>query len=226
MASGYYGVDRKRFLAMPFTPSPLLAQVYAMDKDAVLKKYHLEAGYFFYPAQFWAHKNHIRILQALIILRDEKGWMPKVVFSGKDHGNRSYIEEFIQKNKLKSQVKILGFVPSGDMRALYENSKAVIMPTYFGPTNLPPLEAWSLGIPLIYSENLVEQAGEAALLVDPDSAVDLAKAMSLSTDREVRLRLINAAKIRLADIESERKNSEDHLLSVLLKFSMRRQCWK
>jgi len=64
----------------------------------------------------------------------------------------------------------LGFVPIEDMRGLYEGSLAIVMPTYFGPTNIPPLEAWTLEKPLIYSTHLAEQAGDAALLIDPNNA--------------------------------------------------------
>jgi glycosyltransferase involved in cell wall biosynthesis len=110
MASEYYGVESNRFLAMPLTPSQFLSEGNSVNAKEVLIKYRLEANYLFYPAQFWGHKNHIRILQALIILRNENGWKPTVVFSGKDYGNLEYINEFIANNMLKSQVKIIGFV--------------------------------------------------------------------------------------------------------------------
>lgn len=80
MASQYYGVERNRFLAMPLTPSPFLECAQVIKAEEVLLKYNLESDYFYYPAQFWAHKNHIRILQALVTLRDTRAWMPCVVF--------------------------------------------------------------------------------------------------------------------------------------------------
>ena len=226
MASHYYGIDRNRFLAMPFAPTPFLEKVYTLKAIDVLKKYSLEAEYFFYPAQFWAHKNHIRILQALLTLRDDHGWKPNVVFSGKDYGNRGHIEKFIQINKLKLQVKILGFVPSEDIRGLYQNAMAVVMPTYFGPTNLPPLEAWSLGIPMIYSSHLIEQTGNAALLVDPDNTIGLAEAMRQCTKSEIRDQLISAGYQKLADIAVQRASAEVELCKILDKFAARRECWE
>lgn len=225
IASHHYGIERDRLLAMPFAPSPLLDEAHSLEKDEVLKKYRLESDYFFYPAQFWAHKNHIRILQALLYLRERHDWVPKVVFSGKDHGNLGYVQKFIKVNKLEAQVNILGFVPSEDMRGLYENAVAVVMPTYFGPTNLPPLEAWALGKPLIYSAHLAEQTGNAALLVNPDDAVDLAKAMLLCTKPAVHDQLVESGKQRLADIEKQRSAAEDQLCIALDRFAARRQCW-
>jgi glycosyltransferase involved in cell wall biosynthesis len=58
-------------------------------------------------------------------------------------------------------------------------SVGLVMPTFFGPSNIPPLEAWHFGRPVITSdiEGLREQSGDAALLVDPRSAEALAEAM-------------------------------------------------
>lgn len=225
MASHYYGIERNRFIAMPFAPTPFLEKAHALKASDVLNKYSLEAGYFFYPAQFWAHKNHIRILEAILILRDDHNWKPSVVFSGKDYGNLAHIEKFIKTNMIGSQIKILGFVPSADMRGLYENAIGVVMPTYFGPTNLPPLEAWSLGKPLIYSSQFAEQAGNAALLVDPDNAHELVDAMLLFTKKEICSKLICAGYQRLADIACQRVCAEEQLCIMLEKFALRRKCW-
>jgi glycosyltransferase involved in cell wall biosynthesis len=151
-----YGIDKERFLTMPFGPSPIFKVSSALSVRSTLEKYKLEQGYFFYPAQFWSHKNHIRILEALIILQKRDFW-PRLVFVGGDQGNLSIIELFIQKNSLQGQVNLLGFVPPNDMQGLYEGCRAVVMPTYFGPTNMPPLEAWLFSKPLIYSAHLKEQ---------------------------------------------------------------------
>jgi len=225
MASQYYGIGRDRFLAMPLSPTPFLQEVSATTAAEVATKYDLEADYFFYPAQFWSHKNHIRILQALVELRNLHAWSPTVVFSGKDNGNLAHVERFIKAHHLESQVKLLGFAASEDMRGLYENAMAVVMPSYFGPTNLPPLEAWSLGVPLIYSAHLREQAGNAALLIDPDSFTELADAMISCGKSEVRDQLIVAGRIRLEEISMQRDEAEAKLCGVLKRFAARRECW-
>lgn len=99
------------------------------------------------------------------------------------------------------------------------------MPTYFGPTNLPPLEAWSLNKPLIYSSHLADQAGNAALLVDPDSADELAKAMIQCDDPAICNQLIEAGKQRLKHFEAQRAIAEDNLIKKLEQFAAQRRCW-
>jgi glycosyltransferase involved in cell wall biosynthesis len=220
-----YGIDFDRFLPMPFAQSPFLDSLHALSKSEILKKRMLEEGYFYYPAQFWAHKNHIRILEALLLLR-VRGSQMKVVFTGHDYGNCDYLKKFILQNGLQKQVSILGFVEAEEIRGLYQGAVAVIMPTYFGPTNLPPIEAWSLGVPLIYSSHLAEQAGDAALLVDPDSADELAEAMIKCSDLRVRMKLVESGRERLRFFANQRSIAEKNLLEKLHLFAARRRCWE
>ena len=219
-----YGIDAERLLPMPFAPAPSLSAASSTDKATVLSKYGLQEGYFFYPAQFWAHKNHIRILQALVQLK-ARGQAVSVAFAGGDQGNRRHVETFVAANALRDQVRLLGFVPAEDMRGLYEGCRAVVMPTYFGPTNMPPLEAWLIGKPLIYSSQFREQAGEAALCVDPDDADALARAMQACSDDETCATLVNAGAARLLQIEQQRKEAEAELLARLRQFEAKRSCW-
>ena len=219
-----YGVDRERCLAIPMLPSPLLKDEFNLAKSVVLKNYQLEEGYFFYPAQFWSHKNHVRILEALVLLR-KAGESFRVVFAGGDKGNRSHIEKLVMQYALSQQVKILGFVPSEHMRGLYEGSVAVVMPTYFGPTNLPPMEAWMIRKPLIYSSHLMENAGDAAIYANPDSAIELADAMKASTDTETASRLVENGTKRMHQLEQQRNASEVELINRLTEFESRRKCW-
>jgi glycosyltransferase involved in cell wall biosynthesis len=224
-AARRYGVDRERLLPMPFAPAGFLDERMANDMGSVLRKHGLAEGYLFYPAQFWAHKNHIRILQALVILR-ERGRHPSVVFAGGDKGNRRHVEGFAERHDLRGQVRFLGFVPAQDMRALYEGCSAVVMPTYFGPTNLPALEAWLIGKPLVYSRYLAEQSGDAAIGADPDDAQDLARAIEDSLEPAMSAKLVALGRLRLQQIEQQRSAAEAELLRRLQQFESRRQCWE
>jgi glycosyltransferase involved in cell wall biosynthesis len=223
-AARCYGVDRDRFVPMPFAASAFLDPGNSVDKAAVLGRYGLEEGYFFYPAQFWAHKNHVRILEALALL-GARGQRLRAAFAGGNQGHRAHVERLIEAHGLRDQVRILGFVPPEDMRGLYEGCGAVVMPTYFGPTNIPPLEAWLVGKPLIYSTSCSEQAGDAALCVDPDNAGELAEAMQACGDAATRDRLVRAGTARLREIERQRKAAEAALLERLRQFEARRRCW-
>jgi glycosyltransferase involved in cell wall biosynthesis len=194
-----YGMEPDRAVCIPFSSSTYVSQSTVDDAAgdrAVLKKHNLEAGYLFYPAQFWSHKNHATVLAALALLRD-RGLRRELVLCGSDRGARSGVEAQIARMNLGDQVHILGFVPSSELGALYRNASALVMASYFGPTNLPPMEAWTVGTPLIYPEAFKAQAGDAAILFDYDDPTTLADAIVKVDSREERDRLALASKDRL-----------------------------
>lgn len=57
----------------------------------------------------------------------------------------------------------------------------MVMPSYFGPTNIPPLEAMALGCPVIVSNKyaMPEQVGDAGLSFNPDSPEEIAQKIEL-----------------------------------------------
>ena len=222
-----YGIDLDRLFAMPFSPSSFLSTDIKNDLNHAIEKYQLTEKYFFYPAQFWAHKNHIRIVQAFKLI--EKPLREKnisVVFCGGDKGVMEHIRSAIKHHELNRSFKILGFVPPSDMVALYKSAIALIMPTYFGPTNLPPLEAWQCGIPVIYSKIFSSQVGDAAIMVDPDSAESLSEAMLQILEPECAMTMVERGFKRLRQLDLERNITEKLFVEGLRKFEKRLECWK
>jgi glycosyltransferase involved in cell wall biosynthesis len=226
IASLHFGVDKERFISLPLSESPFLKNLASANIFNVKKVYKLAKDYFFYPAQFWPHKNHIRILQALLLLRDSQDLKLNVVFSGKDYGNLNYLSDFIKNNKLNSQVQFLGFVPADHMRGLYENSKAVVMPTYFGPSNIPPIEAWSLGIPLIYPANLSKKFKKAVIAIDQNCEKDLANALIAVTKPQIRKKLIVEGYKFLEQQNKNRLLAFKKLAYKIKEFSKIRETWR
>ena len=102
------------------------------------------------------------------MLKDKHNIELDVVFSGGDAGNLDYIKSIVRTLDLTKQVYFLGFIDNDDVVSLYKNSLALVMPTYFGPTNIPPIEAFILGVPVLYSDlpELTDQVRGAALLLD------------------------------------------------------------
>ena len=219
-----YRVQSNRLLSMPFGPTPDIS-LRSMSIEFVRNAYKLPESYFFYPAQLWPHKNHQRIFEALSILRSEGKYFNLVLVGG-DKGNFDYLNKRVRALDLSDQVFFLGLVPPNHMKALYQASVAVVMPTYFGPTNLPPLEAWQLGVPLIYSRGMLEQAGEAARLVNPDSSESLVSAMKEVVKNDVRDELVLYGYQRLQEIDLARGKAEQELLMRLVLFELRLKCWK
>jgi glycosyltransferase involved in cell wall biosynthesis len=198
----YIGEDRIRVLPyyppIAQTPPPNAGQL-----AAVAAKYGLPKRFFFYPAQFWRHKNHELILRAAKLLLDQGEVVP-FVFCGA-YSDYFRARNFIELRTLASQLRVpiyyVGAVPAEDVAALYCLSAGLVMPTFFGPTNIPPLEAWHYGRPVIASNirGMREQIGDAGLLVDPRSPADLASALlRLWKDDRLGAELAGRGKILLS----------------------------
>jgi glycosyltransferase involved in cell wall biosynthesis len=218
-----YGIQKERILLIPFSVSPLLNL--KLEKN-ILKTEMSEDDYFFYPAQFWPHKNHIRIFEALEILRDKFSWKPKIFLTGYNHGNLSFLMKWAKDHNLDSQINYLHFVESSKISDLYKNAFAVIMPTYFGPTNLPPLEAWKYGTPLINSKDLEWVSESNALLIDPDDVNTLVSAMTKVKDLETRTQIVAGGLLVLEEINSVFISQESKLKDELRKYEIRKATWK
>ena len=203
---GSYGAREDRIKVLPYLPAHYLPQnVTEGEKLRVKNKYSLPERYMFYPAQFWPHKNHAVIIQALERLRRVNDVKIPVVFCGSHTGeirenHFRFITNMGRYCGVADQIHYLGYVPDEDMGALYAGAVALVMPTFFGPANIPYLEAWAFECPVITSDirGIREQIGEAGILVDPHSPQAWADAMlSLWTNENMRVRLREKGRDRL-----------------------------
>jgi len=130
----------------------------------------LPEQYLFYPAQLWTHKNHVNLFKALSILLPEFPDLHLVLAGSRQKGDDK-IFETIHELSLQPRVRFLGYVQDSCMPILYKKAHALVMPTFFGPTNIPTLEAFYYGCPAVISDlpGVTEQTGDAALLFDPKS---------------------------------------------------------
>ncbi|MCW5877456.1 MAG: glycosyltransferase family 4 protein [Anaerolineales bacterium] len=191
----FYQVPADRIHILPH-PTP----GYALQASELPLPVGLEAGYLFYPAQFWAHKNHYNLLLALQQLR-QQGLRVPLVLTGSDYGNKAYIQQAVQAMGLGDQVHFLGFVEQETLLALYQHALALSYVSFFGPENLPPLEAFALGCPVLAAkvDGAEEQLADAALLVDPASPEAIAGGITkLHKDAKLRQRLAARGRQRAA----------------------------
>lgn len=224
-----YNIDHDRIYIIPFEPSVSARMSITANSKIefnVLKKYLLETPYIFYPAQFWAHKNHVYILKGLHILEQRYGIKIGAIFSGGDQGNLNYVQSIACELNLQNRVRFTGFVNNSEIIEFYKQAIALVMPSYFGPTNIPPLEAFTLGVPVLYSDKvgMREQVANAALLMDLENPESMANHLKkLIYDDQLRTNLIEAGNLR-----AEYFNSIDRvaiLKSIVMKFSHKRIAW-
>lgn len=170
-----YSVDEKKVFPLPYVAPTYM---YKAGTANIREKHNLPEKYFYYPAQLWTHKNHMALIHAICELKNELPDISIVLSGASKKGSNKLYHEAI-KLGVSDRIHFLGYISDQDVVALYKSARALIMPTYFGPTNIPPLEAMVVGCPMALSNNyaMPEQCGDAALYFNPDSLKEITDVM-------------------------------------------------
>ena len=190
----FYQLAEPRVRVFPL-PTPTFALKAPESTIDVRARFGIDRTYIFYPAQFWPHKNHVNLILALKWLKEQKGLNFILALCGSDKGNLAFVKGFVEKQGMNDQVRFLGFVSKEELVALYRQALALTFVTCCGPDNIPPLEAFALGCPVIAStvRGAQEQYGDSVLPVKPSDPEAIGQAIwDLHSDERLRERLVKA----------------------------------
>ena len=225
-ASSFYRVPEQNIRVLPH-PAPAFAlEAGRSEASPAGEKLARGRPYLFYPAQFWPHKDHVTALRALRTLKN-RGLDLRLVLCGSDKGNRGWVEAECSRLGLARDVEFEGFVTRERLVALYRDAFALVYPSWFGPENLPPLEAFAIGCPVVAASvpGSEEQLGDAALLFETGDEVSLATAIEgLWSDPSLRSRLIEAGYDRARSFTP--LHFARGLLEIIDEFEPARRCWE
>lgn len=221
----FYQVPAENILTLPHpTPAYALRDQGGASMKAI-EALGVRAPFVLYPAQFWPHKNHVNLLLAIADLK-RKGTTVSLALVGSDKGNRQFVSDLAAREGISGQVHFLGFVERDTLVALYRHALALTYASWCGPENLPPLEAFALGCPVIATRipGAEEQLGDAALLCEPGNPAGMSDAIArMLADEPLRARLVEAGRIR-----ARRFTAPDFVagaLNFLDEFAAIRRCW-
>ncbi|HXX74287.1 MAG TPA: glycosyltransferase family 1 protein [Nitrospiraceae bacterium] len=178
------------------------------DVVKVVQRLGVDRPYFYLPNQFWKHKNHRVVVNALCILKD-RGISACVIASGNvtDHRQPGYFNELMSQVReagVENRFVPVGTVPYSDLLALMAGAIAVINPSLFEGWSTTVEEAKSMGKLVLLSDIGVhrEQAPGHGRYFSPDDAEGLAKLMEEAQsghDDAVDQQMIQAAQEALPD---------------------------
>lgn len=156
-------------------------EVPATAGSALQFKYKLPKRYFILPNQFWVHKNHSVVVEALGLLKKE-GKSLTVVATGnpKDYRRPGHYEALMQRTRelgVEENFRPLGIVPYEDLAGLMRHAVAVINPSLFEGWSTTVEEVRALGKQSLLSSIPVhlEQSPPRAHFFDPHDAEDLSR---------------------------------------------------
>jgi glycosyltransferase involved in cell wall biosynthesis len=133
-----------------------------LDIEELRAKYGVCKRYIISPNQFWKHKNHQIILDAMLALRNMQEIDFQIVFTGKEYDFRypdyaENLKKFVQENQLQNHIKFLGFIDRQDQLQLMNNALAVVQPSLFEGWSTVVEDAKAMNQYIIASSILVHQ---------------------------------------------------------------------
>ena len=199
----YYPSARGRTSVVKFASEPSSEQLCA-DPVEVVRKYDLPVGFFYLPNQFWRHKNHQIVIDALALLASRGEQVIVAASGGPDPSEPELLAKIVQQaadRGLDKAFRYLGMIPAADVYALLRCSAGLINPSRFEGWSTTVEEAKSFNVPMILSDIRVhqEQTLGTASYFDPNDAERLA-------DNLVSLRNINWHVRPLASTVDDRVN--------------------
>lgn len=152
--------------------------------DAAAAAHRLPERFFYLPNQFWVHKNHALVVQALAALKSQGRPMPVIAASGhgddpRRPGHFAALQAEVAGAGLGDALRMLGSIPYPHVAHLMRAATALINPSLFEGWSTTVEEAKSTGTPLLLSAIGVhrEQAPDA-IFFDPTNSIALATALA------------------------------------------------
>jgi hypothetical protein len=156
------------------------------DFERILLKYKIPNKFFYLPNQFWKHKNHIIVIEALNKLK-KQGIEISVVCTGNMQteevkGNVAHLNSLIEAYGLKNNMIFLGLVNYQEVQTLLRYSVSVLNPSLFEGWSSTVEECKSLGKNMIVSNINVhkEQNPPNSLYFDPLNDEELVNLLKLN----------------------------------------------
>lgn len=163
--------------------------------------------YLYYPANFWQHKNHTGLLQALKILVENGYPQLGLVLTGAPSTGAERVADAARALGLSANLRIVGYQDRAVVAEIYRHARAVAFVSRFEGFGLPILEAFAMRTPVVASRacSCPEVAGDAAILVDPTDAGDIAAGLRrVLEDSGLRDSLIAKGAMRVRSYSWER----------------------
>ena len=165
-----------------------------------LERYAIDYPFLLYVGRIQPHKNVPRLVEAFSLVRERLAHHPifkdlRLIIIGDEIHRDLRLRRVVTQTGLGKAklVRFLGFVPFEVLRVFYARAAAFVFPSLYEGFGLPPLEAMAMGTPVVTTavSSLQEAVGDAALLVNPESVFDLARAIvEVLTDDALRRELI------------------------------------
>lgn len=152
--------------------------------EAVRRRHGIERPYLLFVGNLEPRKNLPTLVKAFRMVRAQAPGPLDLVVAGQVAWKSGPLLEALGTDDLREFIRLLGYVSSDDLPALYSGARAFVFPTLWEGFGLPVLEAMACGVPVVASRvaSIQEIAGDAAILVDPSEPASIAAGIRESLD--------------------------------------------
>ncbi len=163
------GIEARRVIVAPFIPE------ISTSGNMNYNSQRWDLGYISLP---WPHKNHLRLIEALVLLA-QGGITPSLVVTVPETMDKNLFD-VIERMKAQHNIRVtnLGKVPYERIGEVYNSIRALIFPSLTESFALPLLEAKFHGLPIIAPElDYVRDVVVPTETFDPESARSIMRAI-------------------------------------------------
>ncbi len=145
----------------------------------IRKIYQINGPYLLFVGVWRQYKNLARLAQAFDIIKEQTDWDGQLVLVGKIDPFYPEIRQAVEQVKFAKDINILGYVPDGDLPALYQGAKVFVLPSLLEGFGLIGVEAQASGTPVVASDIPVlrEILGEGAIYINPKNLTQIAESI-------------------------------------------------
>jgi len=179
----YFAFDQERIKVIPngFAQISQDKRIEYENIKCLVSNMEIPKPYFLYIGSLEPRKNLRRLIQALALCRQETIDFPNLVIAGihPQQWLKSREADIAKNLDVTNNIYLSGIVKEKILKALIKNAVALCYPSLYEGFGFPPLEAMSLGIPVLAGEvsAIPETVGQAACLIDPTNVEDIAQGL-------------------------------------------------
>jgi glycosyltransferase involved in cell wall biosynthesis len=145
----------------------------------VRARYGIGCRYIFSLNDIHPRKNLAGLVEAFERLKSRSRLPHQLIMAGRSLWRYPKFYNRVKSSKFADDIKILGYVPSEDVLALYQGAELFVYPSFYEGWGLQVHEAMIAGVPIAVANNttLPEIAGDAADTFDPHDIGDMSQSM-------------------------------------------------
>lgn len=158
-----------------------------------------------YPAVYWPHKNHLRLIEALGILQ-RRGVLLDLVLTGAEAGNYREVRAAASRLPNPGRVVFAGHVSNVDLSWMIAEARVMIVPSLFEAMSLTVWDGQRLGTAVACSSVVPfpDQVGDSALIFDAYDPANIADVLqTLWEDDNLRAEIVDRASNRVKELTDE-----------------------